>query len=52
MDFFGIIMFLVSIPSYIVDFVQLWEWTATYLRSKKKAKGTSHKANATNTKRR
>lgn len=52
MDFFGIIMFLVSIPSYIVDLVQLWEWISPYLMSKKKAKGTSYKANATNTKRR
>lgn len=49
MSFLEILIFLVSIPGYIGDFIQLFEWISTYFKSKKKAKSTNLNASAQKT---
>lgn len=48
MNFLEILLFLASIPGYIVDMIQLLELAVSYFKNKKKGKGTSPKTNATN----
>lgn len=49
MNFLEIILFLASIPGYIVDIVQLLELVVSYFKNKEKAKALADKTSATNT---
>lgn len=49
MSFLEIIMFLVAVPGYISDFVQLLNLSISYIRKKRKAKALTQKVSAPKT---